>query len=100
MKLKLLVREDGAEILMEGRLDSNTAPQTEELLKGQAEQYDKLILNLAGLEYISSAGLRTLKVLHLYMVKKGGRLVLKNAGKTVMEVFEMTGFAGLLYFEA
>lgn len=99
MKLKMIAREDGAEILMEGRLDSNTAAETESILKGLTEKYDKLVLNLLSLEYISSAGLRTLKTLHILMAKKGGRLVLKNANKTVMEVFEMTGFAGLLSFE-
>ena len=54
---------------------------------------------MAQLEYISSAGLRALKRLHMEMKKKGGSLVLTNVRKMVMEVFEMTGFAGLLMFE-
>ena len=54
---------------------------------------------MAGMEYVSSAGLRTLKRLHMAMKKKNGSLVLTNVRKMVMEVFEMTGFAGLLKFE-
>ena len=51
------------------------------------------------LEYISSAGLRVLKKTHMAMNKKEGTLLLKNVNSMVMEVFEMTGFAGLLHFE-
>ena len=63
------------------------------------EKYEKIILNMAKLDYVSSAGLRILKRVHMTMRKKGGKLVLKNVGVSVMEVFEMTGFAGLLNFE-
>jgi anti-anti-sigma factor len=50
------------------------------------------------LDYVSSAGLRVIKRLHMSMKKKDGELQLKNVDKMVMEVFEMTGFAGLLKF--
>jgi anti-anti-sigma factor len=50
------------------------------------------------LDYISSAGLRVIKVIHMGMKKKDGELVLTNVQKMVMEVFEMVGFAGLLKF--
>jgi anti-sigma B factor antagonist len=53
---------------------------------------------MAQLEYISSAGLRVLKLLYMALRKKDGELEIKNANKLVMEVFEMTGFAGLLTF--
>ena len=57
-----------------------------------------MILNMNELDYISSAGLRALKILHIKMQKKGGQLSIRNANNYVMEVFEMTGFAGLLNF--
>ena len=99
MDIKLIDRNTEGEFLLKGRLDTNSAPETEKLLTSMVEKYDKIILNLASLEYISSAGLRILKVLHMAMKKKGGTLALKNVNKMVMEVFEMTGFAGLLNFE-
>ena len=96
MHIKLINRGTEGELLLEGRLDSSTAPEVEEIVLQMAERFDKVILNLAQMEYISSAGLRVLKLLYMAMRRKDGRLELKNANKLVMEVFEMTGFAGLL----
>lgn len=99
MNIKLINRGQEGELLLEGRLDSLTSPEAEEIFLQMAERFEKVTLNLENLEYISSAGLRTLKRLHMTMRKKNGTLVLKNVRKMVMEVFEMTGFAGLLRFE-
>jgi len=98
MTIKLVNRGTEGELLLEGRLDTNTAPEAEEVFEQMIERFDTVILNLQNLEYISSAGLRVLKRLHMGMRKKGGELCLKNTNKMVMEVFEMTGFAGLLRF--
>ena len=51
---------------------------------------------MAELEFVSSAGLRVLKRAHLAMRRKGGVLIAKNVSKAVMEIFEITGFAGML----
>ena len=99
MNIKLINRGQEGEVVLEGRLDTLTAPEAEEVFNQMAERFEKIVLNMAGLEYVSSAGLRTLKRLHLAMKKKNGSLVLTNVRKMVMEVFEMTGFAGLLKFE-
>ena len=99
MNIKLINRGQEGELVLEGRLDTLTAPEAEEVFNQTAERFDKVILNMAGVEYVSSAGLRTLKRLHMAMKKKNGSLVLTNVRKMVMEVFEMTGFAGLLKFE-
>ena len=99
MNLKLINRGQEGELVLEGRLDTLTAPEAEEVFNQMAERFEKIVLNMAGVEYVSSAGLRTLKRLHMAMKKKNGSLVLTNVRKMVMEVFEMTGFAGLLNFE-
>lgn len=99
MNIKLINRGQEGELLLEGRLDSLTSPEAEEIFLQMAERFEKITLNMENLEYISSAGLRTLKRLYMTMRKKNGTLVLKNVRKMVMEVFEMTGFAGLLKFE-
>ena len=98
MHIKLINRGEEGELLLEGRLDSSTAPEVEEIVLQVAERFDRVILNLAQMDYISSAGLRILKLLYMAMRKKEGELEIKNANKMVMEVFEMTGFAGLLTF--
>ena len=99
MNIKLINRGQEGELALEGRLDTLTAPEAEEVFNQMAERFKKIVLNMAGVEYVSSAGLRTLKRLHMAMKKKNGSLVLTNVRKMVMEVFEMTGFAGLLNFE-
>ena len=99
MNITLINRGQEGELVLEGRLDTLTAPEAEEVFNQTAERFDKVILNMRDLEYVSSAGLRTLKRLHMAMKKKNGNLVLTNVRKMVMEVFEMTGFAGLLKFE-
>ena len=99
MNIKLINRGQEGELVLEGRLDTLTAPEAEEVFNQMAERFEKIVLNMAGMEYVSSAGLRTLKRLHMAMKKKTGSLVLTNIRKMVMEVFEMTGFAGLLKFE-
>lgn len=98
MTIKLVNRGAEGELLLEGRLDSATAPETEGIFAEVAQRFDRVILNLNGLQYISSAGLRLLLHLQQTMRKKNGELILSHVNKTVMEVLEMTGFAGLLQF--
>lgn len=87
------------EWLLDGRLDTTTAPEAEEIFLQTAERFEKVTLHFAALDDVSSAGLRVIRRLHMTMRKKGGRLVPKNVSKMVMEVFEITGFAGVLEFE-
>ena len=96
MTIKLVNRGTEGELLLEGRLDANTAPEAENVFQNVSERFDRVILNFSGLSYISSAGLRLLLKLHQTMRKKNGELILTHVNKMVMEVLEMTGFAGLL----
>lgn len=80
-------------VAVEGRLDTTTAPELEKELKEHYGSVTGLTLDFAGLEYISSAGLRVVLSAHKAM---NGRLVVKNATEIVMEVFEVTGFADIL----
>lgn len=96
MNIRLINRGTEGELLLDGRLDAVTAMDVEEIFLQTAERFDKVILNMEKLQYISSAGLRVLKQTYMVMAKKSGMLELRNVNKLVMEVFEMTGFSGLL----
>lgn len=96
MEIKLINRGQEGELVLNGRLDSLTSPEVERIFLQMAERFEKLTLNMGGVEYVSSAGLRIIKRLYMAMTKKNGTLLLINVRKMVMEVFEMTGFAGLL----
>ena len=99
MDIKLINRGTSGELILIGRLDANSAPEAEEIFKEMIERFDTIVLNMEQLDYISSAGLRVIKIIHMGMKKKNGELVLTKVQKMVMEVFEMVGFAGLLRFE-
>ena len=79
-----------------GRLDTTTAPQLEKFINENIFKMSTLTLDCAGLEYVSSAGLRVL--LSAQKRLKDG-MKLKNVCELVMEVFEMTGFADILVIE-
>ena len=96
MTIKLINRGTEGERLLDGRLDAVTSTEAEEIFLQMTERFDKLTLNMEKLQYISSAGLRVLKKTYMAAVKKNGVLELSHVNKLVMEVLEMTGFAGLL----
>lgn len=83
---------------IEGRLDTLTAPEFEEKLEPELEDTEKLVLDLAELEYISSAGLRVL-LSAMKVMEEQGEMVLRNVCPDVMDVFEVTGFIDMLNIE-
>ena len=82
-------------IALEGRLDTNTAPQLEAELKTSLPGVTELELDFSGLEYISSAGLRVLLSAQKTMNKQG-KMTIHHVNETIMEVFEITGFVDIL----
>lgn len=82
-------------LTIEGRLDTNTAPQLEALFADYKE-ITEANLDFSELEYISSAGLRVLLSEQKYLNSVNGKMTLKNVNETIMEVFEVTGFVDIL----
>ena len=85
-------------LVLEGRLDTMTAPQLESELRDSIEGIDKLFLDFASLEYISSAGLRILLSTQKIMNKQGS-MVIRNVNENVMDIFDITGFVDILTIE-
>lgn len=84
-------------IKLEGRLDTATAPQLEPEIRA-LDGVTELTLDLAALEYLSSAGLRVLLAAQKIMNKQG-RMVVRHVNETIMEIFEVTGFSDILTIE-
>lgn len=86
-----------------GRLDAGNAPQAEQALRGLLESGTKrLLMDLRGLDYISSAGLQVLLLAARRLEASGGRLALCGAGEAgeyVLEVLKVVGFASFLTME-
>ena len=85
-------------ITLGGRLDTNTSPQLEELVDTSLDGVEKLVFDMADLEYISSAGLRVL-LAALQIMEDQGEMVLRNVREEIMDVFEITGFIDDLTIE-
>lgn len=85
-------------IALEGRLDTVTAPDLEAEISASIDDIENLKFDMEALEYISSAGLRVLLSAQKNMAKKGS-MVLYNVNETVMEIFDVTGFADILTIE-
>ena len=98
MTIEIKRNAEETTIELVGRLDTTTAPAFDKTINEDLGNTKNLVLNLKGLEYISSAGLRVLLSAQKKM-QKIGSMKLTNVCDEVMEVFEMTGFADILTIE-
>ena len=94
------IKKNDQETIIEivGRLDTITAPALDKTINEDIGDTKNLVLDVKGMEYISSAGLRVLLSAQKKMQKKGSMKVTGGC-EEVMEVFEMTGFADILVIE-
>ena len=94
--MKTELKDNVLTIFLEGRIDSNNAPELEKKLLDIAAQNDpatKIQIDVDKLEYISSAGLRVLLKLRKEIKKP---LPVINASNELYEIFNVTGFVELL----
>ena len=98
--LKINKTEEGKKttVVLEGRLDTVTAPDLEKELSEIISDVEELVLDFEKLDYISSAGLRVLLSAQKIMNRQGTMKV-TNVNKTVMEIFEVTGFCDIQTIE-
>ena len=85
-------------LALNGRLDTTTAPELENAIKENIAGVTNLVMDFAGLEYLSSAGLRVILSAQKTMNKQG-EIVIRNVNETINEVFEITGFIDILTIE-
>ena len=98
LKVDLIKHGRDAELKLNGFIDATNANDLDKILSDVAAKYDNLTLDMAKLEYVSSAGLRAFKRAYMELHRKSGLLSAKNVSKSVMEVFELTGFTRLFKF--
>ena len=94
------IKKNAAQTVIEivGRLDTITAPALDKTINEDIGDTKHLVLDVKGMEYISSAGLRVLLGAQKKMQKIGSMKV-TGVRAEVMDVFEMTGFADILAIE-
>jgi len=98
MEIENTGKENGRFIVkVHGRMDAVTAPDFETSMLewiNRGETY--LVIDLGGLEYISSAGLRSVLTVAKNLKAKQGKLILCYLRDTVKEVFEISGFSTII----
>ena len=95
MTIEIKKNQEETVIEIVGRLDTITAPALDQAIQEDLGETKNLVLDVKGMEYISSAGLRVLLAAQKKMQKIGSMKVV-HVCEAVMEVFEMTGFADIL----
>jgi anti-anti-sigma factor len=84
-------------IAIKGRLDADSSTEAEKVVKDAlGGEMNRLLFNLGGLEYLSSAGLRVLLTAAKEMRRREGKIVLCALNEFVKEIFEVSGFQSLI----
>lgn len=98
MKITKLQEGTSLTVAPEGRLDTLTAPELENVFKTGLDGIETLTLNFEKLDYISSAGLRVLLSAQKTMNAQGS-MKITHANEIVREIFDVTGFSDILTVE-
>ena len=98
MTIEKMMNGTAATLKIIGRLDTSTAPELEAAIDGCIAGIQELVLDCSALEYVSSAGLRVILKAQKLMNAQGN-MKLTHVNETIMEVFEITGFADILTIE-
>ena len=81
-----------------GRIDTLTAPELEAKFREIEADAEKVVFDMTEVDYISSAGMRTIIYVHRAMSEKEG-LTLKGITKNVSTIINLTGFNKILNIE-
>ena len=75
-----------------GDIDSNTAPQAQEQVLPLVQPGSKILLDMSGVEYMSSAGLRMLLSMYRQISRGDGGIVLVGLSEEIKDTMSVTGF--------
>lgn len=96
MEFRTRLEDDITVVDLSGNLDTHTSGAASEELARIAQGASKLLLNLEGLEFLSSAGLRVLLRTSKQLKRAGGETKICGAKGTVLEVLEISGLDTLM----
>ena len=98
MTIEKKINNDAVTLVVEGRLDTQTAPELEKALDEILSGTKELVFDMTNLEYVSSAGLRVILKAQKAMNAQGS-MKLTGVNDSIMEVFDITGFLDILTIE-
>ncbi len=86
------VVQDVNVVRLSGDLDGNTAPGVQSQILPLANTNAKMILDMSGVSFMSSAGLRMLLVMYRTINSQSGKVVLVGLSEEIRDTMSMTGF--------
>ena len=86
---------DELTIILDGRLDRNTAADLDAKLSGALHGINKIAFDFNNLEYISSAGLRVILAAQKKL-RGDDTVVITGASREIKDIFDVTGFSKIL----
>ena len=93
-------RGDVLVVRPEGRIDTNTSDELDRALVGRIDGgARRLVIDMGGTDYISSAGLRVLLLAAKKLKGVSGQLVLGGMNPSVRQIFELAGFVAIFAIE-
>ena len=97
MEAQVEEKGDVIVVRVQGRLDAASSPQLEKKLNSIIESgHFKVILNLAGVDYLSSAGMRVMLSVSKKLRHLEGKVVACSLNEDVMVIIKMAGFHQVL----
>jgi anti-sigma B factor antagonist len=75
-----------------GDVDGSTAPQAQNQIMPLVQPGSRILLDMSGVPYMSSAGLRMLLSTYRQVANQNGRIALTGLAEELKDTMEVTGF--------
>jgi anti-sigma B factor antagonist len=92
MKVSVTRVQQATIVALEGDVDASSAPEAQAQILPLAESGAKIALDMTGVPYMSSAGLRMLLATYRAIAGKGGEVVLVGLSSDLQDTMSLTGF--------
>ncbi|MBR1563279.1 MAG: STAS domain-containing protein [Ruminococcus sp.] len=100
MTVETILNDKQLTAVVEGRIDTLTAPDLEKKLLAAIEGVDSLLVDFSAVPYISSAGFRSLLAVKKAMIANNNdKMKLINVSDAINDIFEETGFIDIFDIE-
>lgn len=100
MTVETILNDKQLTAVVDGRIDTLTAPDLEKKLLAAIEGVDSLLVDFSGVPYISSAGFRSLLAVKKAMIANNNdNMKLINVSDAIIDIFEETGFIDIFDIE-
>lgn len=95
--MEIVKEANGTELTLKitGRIDAGTSTQLSQEVMDSISGLTRLVFDMSGVDYISSAGLRVLIAAESSM-KEQGPMIIMGVNDNLMEIFSITGFTKLM----